>query len=350
MKFFNLDCHISVIEDITNIFSDLGHTVDSWSISGHNWVMNKKDSEVKVVNQSTWGNLNPDMCDEFYNTYKDELDKYDGFICTYPPSFSMLYEKFNKPIILQIPIRYEVPFHKDKEKWLNFNDFLKKNIDKNKLFAVSNSLYDKKYFEFFVNRECELIPSICEYTKSKYNQKKDDFLLYSRLNVNIDNLINLKSLKEYKWSDLYEYKGVVIIPYNVSTMTIFEFYTANVPIFCPSEKFMTELYKNFNNLILSEISWNQIDKTSKKSIIECDISNDPNDFSNLNIFTKWLKFSDFYNQEWMPHIVYFDSFDDLVYKLNNIDLSVISRKMEMFNEERKIKIYNKWEKILNNIK
>ena len=37
MKFFNIDLHISVIADIKKIFTDLGHEVDDWSLSGHAW-------------------------------------------------------------------------------------------------------------------------------------------------------------------------------------------------------------------------------------------------------------------------------------------------------------------------
>ena len=35
MKFFNIDCHASVIADIKYIFEKLGHKVDHKSLSGH---------------------------------------------------------------------------------------------------------------------------------------------------------------------------------------------------------------------------------------------------------------------------------------------------------------------------
>jgi hypothetical protein len=41
-----------------------------------------------------------------------------------PPTFSLLYKKFDKPIIIVAPIRYEAPFWDKEEKWKNFNEYL----------------------------------------------------------------------------------------------------------------------------------------------------------------------------------------------------------------------------------
>lgn len=350
MKFFNLDCHISVIADVKKIFEDLGHNVDSWSISGHNWVFDRESKSVDVINQNTWKNLNQSMCDEFYDRYKDELSKYDGFICTYPPVFSMIYEKFKKPIIIQIPIRYEIPFYNNKGKWNNFNDYLRKGIDSGMIIAIANSEYDKKYFEFFVERECTLIPSICEYTNSEWNPTIDKFLYSSRLPINFgtDIIINKSALGKYEWKDITSYKGIIIIPYNCSTMSIFEYYTSNIPIFCPSKELMKDLYSKYGNQVLSELTWNKTFSLPPGSVIECDINNDPNNYSNLTIMNNWIDYSDFYNIEWMPYITYFDSFDELGLKLQS-NLKEISSNMKEFNIIRKDKIYEKWNKIISMI-
>ena len=91
MKFFNLDCHVSVIADIKKILESLGHEVVSYSISGHNWVFNRQPTKVDIINPNNWRQLDEDMCDSFYERYKNELSEYDGFICTYPLTFSLLY-------------------------------------------------------------------------------------------------------------------------------------------------------------------------------------------------------------------------------------------------------------------
>jgi len=344
MKIFNIDCHVSVIADLKQVFENLGHELTSWSISGHNWIFDRNPKNLDIINPNNWMKLDQKMCDEFYERYKDELSEYDVFVCTYPPSFSMLYEKFNKPIILQIPIRYEVPFHNDKLKWNNFNKYLKEKIDNGLIIPVANSEYDKRYFEFFVGRECELIPNICDYTNSIWNPKKNKFLYYSRLPLNLNNnfIVDKSSLGRYKWSDISEYNGIIMIPYNCSTMSIFEYYTSGIPLFVPSKNLMMDLYEKNNQHVLSEITWNKTFNLPPKSIIECDQENDPNAYDDINIMSKWIQFSDFYNQDWMPHITYFDSFEHLNNILISVDLKSIHHSMMKFNSERKSKIYNLW--------
>jgi hypothetical protein len=350
MKFFNLDCHVSVIADIKQIFEGLGHEVDSWSISGHNWIFNRDSDPVEIITPTTWRNLDKNMVDKFYDRYKSDLEKYDGFICTYPLSFSLLYEKFKKPIILQIPIRYEVPFHNNEDKWNNFNEYLRTGIDNNLIIPIANSLYDKKYFEFFVGRECSLIPNICEYTDTKWTGVNEKFLYYSNLPVNHELLVNKNSLGKYKWSDISKYRGIVMIPYNCSTMSIFEYYTSNIPLFVPSKKFMMELYKKYPNHVLTDLTWNRVFGMRPGSIIKCDKKNDPNQYENYEIMEKWISLSDFYNEEWMPHLIYFDSFDELISKLKTTNITEISEKMKKFNEDRKKRIYDMWENKINKLK
>jgi hypothetical protein len=311
-------------------------------------VFNRNPTNVDVITPQTWKNMDQRMCEDFYNRYKNELSGYDGFICTYPPAFSMLFEKFDKPIILYIPIRYEVPFHNNKVKWELFNDYLRKNIDTKKIIPIANSEYDKKYFEFFVNRDCKLIPNICDYTNTKWSPSNNKFLYSSRLNVNLNPSIidNKNNLVKYKWEDLSKYNGIIIIPYNCSTMSIYEHYTANIPLFCPTKEFMIELYSKYGHSVLSELTWNQTFGLPPGSVIECNREDDPNDYTNMNVISKWLSYSDFYNEEWMPYITYFSSFEDLYVKLQTVNLKEINSKMESFNLNRQDRIIDMWKTIL----
>jgi hypothetical protein len=351
MKIFNLDCHISVIADLKKIFEELGHEVTSWSVSGHNWVFNRQPAKVEIVNADSWRALDDKMIEEFYEHYKDELSIYDAFICTYPLTFSLLYEKFNKPIILHIPIRYEVPFQSKPEMWNNFNIYLQNGIDNGKIIPVANSLYDKKYFEFFVNRECILIQNLCEYTNTIWSPKYNAFLYSSRLNVNFNTpqIIEKYKLGRYEWSDISNFLGIIIIPYTSSLMSIFEHYMACIPLFFPSKNFIMELYKNYGDVVLSEITWNRVYGLKSGSIIDCDRNNDPNDFENLDIMSNWIDYSDFYNLENMPYITYFDSFEDLFVKLSTTNLNEIHIKMKEKNIERKKLVYSSWKNILDKL-
>lgn len=354
MKFFNLDLHISVIQDIKQIFSKLGHEVINWSLSSHNWVFDVPSKDVDVINQENWRMLDQSMCDSFYNRYKHELNEYDGFIVTHTPSFSLLYEKFDKPIIVVSSTRYEAPFSDDSAKWLWLNDYLKKKIDENIIIPVANNKYDSEYCKYFTFRIWDHIPNICDYTLTSWAPKRDTFLVAARFdNINFNSkLISYKSqMGRYKWSDISEFQGIIVFPYNCSTMSIFEYYAANIPLFFPSYEFLIELYTSFKRKgILSELSWNQVQQIKSGSVIEPGLR-DPNNYEDLQNVKLWIKLADFYDDEWMPHLTYFNSFDDLFLKLKETDLTRISKKMKEFNRFKKARILNKWsEKLLDHEK
>ena len=185
----------------------------------------------------------------------------------------------------------------------------------------------------------------------KWSPEIDKFLFYSQLNINLDSniIVSKKSLGRYQWSDLTKYKGIIMIPYNCSVMSIFEYYTSNIPLFCPSINFMKELYTKFGHSVLSQLSWNQVYSMKSGSIIDCNRENDPNDYKNIEVMFKWVEHCDFYSSDWMPYITYFDSFEDLNLKLSSVNLNEISKKMESFNISRKEKIYRMWEEKINSI-
>lgn len=320
MKFFNIDLHISVIEDIKTIFSDLGHQVDSWSLSEHNWVFDRSSSNIDIINKHTWRNIDQSMCDQFYQRYKNELLGYDGFIVTHTPVFSLLFEKFNKPIICIASTRYEQPFSNNEEKWSWLNNKLSSMIDAGQIIPIANNKYDKIYCEFFLQKRFVHIPSLCKYTNEKYTGQKDP-IVSGRSIINGYN--HISSIGRFLWKDLYSHKAIIHVPYNVSIMSIFEQYTANVPLFFPTIKFGKTITG-----YLSEIFFN------------------PNIINSKNIakliHDKVLSLADFYDQEWMPFVQYYSSIEDLNNKISMIDLFDISKSMQKSNSIREEKIKELW--------
>ena len=360
MKFFNLDLHISVIADIKRIFGDLGHQVDDWTLSGHSWAMGRTPDKVDIISATNWHNLDKNMCDAFYERYKDELNQYDGFICTYAPSFCLLYEKFNKPVITVVPVRYEAPFWDNKEKWNWFNKHLRKGIDSGLVIPVANNKFDKQYCEIYTKRDWQHIPSLCEYTEAPYDPKENVFIYSSLLPMGTwgyDDILKTKSEAlppRYRWSDLSKFKGIVHIPYCPSTMSIFENYTSSIPMFFPTYDFMLKLRKTFgSNGVLNQLSWREVNNLSSGSIVEYDNRNntvgDINKYGDIEEEKGWISLSDFYDEEWMPHIQYFDSFQELSAILRTADTKNISEKMSNHNKLRKEMVYEMWRSVLNSI-
>jgi len=356
VKFLDISLHIGS-RDIQYIFERLGHSLDVWSISDHHNIMGWPRAQVDIINQNTWRNLDQQMCDDFYNRYKSELSQYDGFVTYYSPTFTMLYEKFNKPIIMYVPLRYETPFHNNKNKLQYFNEYTRKGIDKGKIIPLVTNKYDQKYLSTFINRKFELLPSLCDYLNLEYIGKNNAFLFCSKYNelynfIKNPNVINKNNMGLYKWEDTANYKAIIHIPYSNTIVTLFEQYTMNIPLLFPSHEFLCDMRKQFGHKnIMSEISWGQVHKLPSKSMIECDFYGgyDPNNYEDLESFQYWSKYSDFYDDEWMPFIEHFDSFQELEYKLNYLDFQEISDKMKKFNIERKKNIMNKWKEVLDKL-
>jgi len=341
MRFFNIDVHVSVIKDIETIFRSFGHKIDSLSLSSHSWVFGEEAKRPEIITSDNWKMIDDDMVDRFYDFYKGKLDDYDGFVVTYPPVFSKLYERFNKPIIVVCATRYEFPYTNDVDKWKDFNAYLENNKN---IILVSNNLFDKKYTELFVNREVKLIESLCSYTNFNYAPTKKESVLYSKVHTPpVEGLVNKSMLGRVSWQELFSYRSIVHMPYNASTMSIFEQYYANVPIIFPSIDLASKLLRQ-NVPIFSEISFRQILSLRPDSLFNN--KKDINDYKNIDNVIEWIKLSDFYR---FPHITYFDSFEELKYRINE-DYSFLSLEMKDYNLSRQSQIYQDWREILDGLK
>jgi len=357
MKLFALDLHIG-IRDLQYTFEKLGHRLDIWSISGHHRIMGWERANVDVVNHRSWRGLNKEKCDAFYKRYKEELKDYDGFVTFYPPSFSMLYERFEKPIIMVVPIRYDVPFENDCQALENFNIYLKEGIDQNKIIPIVNNKYDQAYLELFVNRKFELIPSICDYTNANYTGIDERFLYFSKVKsflnfIKNPNVIDKKTLNNYSWQNMVDYRAAIHLPYSNTIMSLFEQYTANIPLLFPTKSFLIRLWKNYwDSGVMSECSWRQLGNYSPNSIVKTDIDKilDPNNYTSVESFKYWSRKSDFYDEENMPFIQYYDNVAELEFKLETLKYNEISQKMSIFNSEIRIPhIIKSWENVFKKI-
>jgi hypothetical protein len=351
MKFFNIDQHVSVIADIAYIFKNLGHEVVDWSLSGHHWVMNKPKPKIMLSDGTQLtcsGVCTEEVCDKFYQQNKDELQKYDAFIACYPVEFALLYEKFNKPIIIVNCIRYDHPNTFNPTLRDRLNEFLKRRHTEGKLYYVCNNKGDQWYTQYMTGIQGMHIPSLCEYTNAKYTGTKNQYVIHDRSEITVPGniCISLGAVRNsswrYSWQDLYSYKGTIHVPYHNGSMSIFEHYTANVPMFFPSKTYMKELFHQ--NRALSDLTFYRINRAQ-----EPDDINNPNSLRNPAVLNKWLDTCDFYDEGNMKHIQYFDSPAHLEHLLRIVNTHEISNSMATHNEMRRASIYNSWQEILTSI-
>ena len=142
----------------------------------------------------------------------------------------------------------------------------------------------------------------------------------------------------YSNGDLSTHPAIVVIPYQVSTMNLFEMYRLGIPLFFPSLKLLCEWYGAHH--IMWERQYGQPDRLADLIGTDTDWP-DPNAESEES-FRFWVKLSDWY--VW-PHIQHFDSWESLVDKLNRMsrsDLEGISRKMMAHNRQQKAELVEDW--------
>jgi hypothetical protein len=112
-----MDAHIGVSSDLKNIFLGIDPNIDivEWNISDHNWVLDRKMCVPEIINRDTWQYLDSDKIKKFQDKYDNFLKGFDGFITGHVLAFSMIYEKYNKPIYSSNTCRYDLPFCQTKD-------------------------------------------------------------------------------------------------------------------------------------------------------------------------------------------------------------------------------------------
>jgi hypothetical protein len=294
-----MDLHISVIGDFKSLGLDV--EVTDWCMSGHARIMKRKMESPKHINPSTWTDLNPQMIQEFQKAYDSFLETFDGFIVGYPNVFAMVFEKYNKPIILINACRYDMPFcFKRETKHIGaYHECLYRLLNKGLLYTVSNNRVDQLYMGKGCGIKPEyVVPSLCLYTNMKYTPTKPTFLLYSGALTHP--LVSQKPVN-FEWKDICEFRGVIHFPYEAGlTMSMFEHFTAGMPMFLPSKAY----WKAHPNIQSASSYWGE---------------NPPSNLAEFKDDQYWIENSCMWETFASPNTVIFDSIEDLIHKLETFE-------------------------------
>ena len=287
-----MDVHISVLADFKSVCPFID--VTDWCLSGHAWVMHRQPDFPLVINPNTWRNLDQEMIYRFQQKYDGFLRQFDGFIVGYASCFAMLYERYNKPIIMLNAVRYDVPYCQTRNFGMlhQYDECLKRLHASKKLIIASNNKADQLYLLRGCGLSSKYIPSLCDYTRVNYAPTKPTFLCYHG-HVPEHPLVTPKNQLRHPhdWKDLTEYKGIISFPYEISLMSLFEQFTMGMPFFFPSKVF----WKATPSIQSISSYWGQL----------------PGHFYELNDLSTWIELADMYDTFQSPNTYYFDSFDHL---------------------------------------
>lgn len=320
-RIFNLDLHVSIIADLKSGAVPLDLSVTSWSISGANRVFRKvlwAPDPVEVINATTWQKLNSDMIQDFRHRYNTFLRSFDGFVVTHTPFFAEIYDGLDKPVLAVAGTRYEWPLTLDRNRWKSFDEYIKSSTKSGKLFLVANNMGDTDYLQFHTGVTPRYVPSLCEYTGQNWDGLLSHYLVVARSTDLINQVsritnnlwVDSQSVlgKNYSWADLARGKAIFVVPYNISTMTLFELATMGVPVVVPSPRLLKILRHKFSG-VLSELSFMEMNSMHIDGLGK----DDPNNFLSESYLDWWLNRADFYNSMLMPNVFVIDELEELNY-------------------------------------
>ncbi|CAF1051427.1 unnamed protein product [Adineta steineri] len=364
------DFHISPIRDIKNQLASFDIAFIDKSLSGACVFTNTCEKDLKILNRTN--GMSPSFTErkQFYEVYKNdsEMNQVNTFMCFHPVGMCELFMPFNRTMIIIATTRYELGRHK-KEEWENLNNNLRIIASNPRNIIAGNNLYDAEYIRYFTGIKAIVLTSLCAYTNVTYSRKKQrPFLIApihnkifrtlfkSNLTNSLERLkvsINVKHLREvynrYSFRHLIQHPAIIYVPYQVSTMSLFEQYRMNIPLFFPTVDLLTEWHYNYR--VVGERTWSGSSGQFKNSsaisgVLSSDIP-DPNNEFDRNAIRYWLQFADFY--QW-PHIIHFNSIDDLAMKLTNTNLDEVSQNMKMYNANLTKTLQKQWRGIFERIK
>jgi hypothetical protein len=340
LRFFNIDLHVSVIEDIKMIWRDIFPEVviDDWSISGHSRLFQHfREHNNEVICQENWRYFDEIMISKFHLLYDTMLSKYDGFIVTHTPIFVMLFEKYNKPIFVINSCRYNQPFCWNKNRYMmdKFHNCLERLDSKNLLTMIHNNKADEWFFRKNVTlKHLQYnIPSLCSYIEWKCPEKnvggddpRSSLCLYENVLIddpyhiigNIPNSVFKPS--SYTYQEIYKYKAVIVIPRELSYMTFTEYIYAGIPIILPSKSLIKK--------------WIQQDTIRLGTLLHYNLSTTED-------IMEWLEYADYYQEDMQSVLRYFDSLTHLNEILNDKNTFDNKRNLELSFTRKNI-IYRRW--------
>ena len=263
---FAIDGHSSVVVDLVSVQGM--PQIEYWNISGSdNPSVPSKTvrHRVRGLEPHTWDSANWADFNLFKESHKQFLGRFSGFVAAHPSSFAALYEEFEKPVLMNISTRYEHPFSTNPAGWDLLDDSLRAMFDKKLLFPVANNVGDQEYFTAQTGIPCEYAPSLCSYVGKRSPEVITGTAIFS------NNPWLTKFLEEetkgrwidrkkilpghYSWGNLASLEGAFVVPYNSSTMTVFELAALGVPIVIPSLKFLQKLQSQFGYGVMDQVSF-----------------------------------------------------------------------------------------------
>ena len=352
---------------------------------------------LKVLAYDNWAGFSLDPCPNtmrraFFEAYKhdEELSRVDLFVCSHPAANCELFMPFDRPMLVYATTRIEFGRYDETvawrqpyldihgglkyaaHRWSQWVANLQRIASKPGNVIAANNMFDVHAIKYHTNITPVYLPSWCGLTGANgvdisYSPIKSKPVLLGPYRDNIGNgtlvdgldvqawahpiFANLtaelhrlpatplrirrmrEEYDEYEWEQVAEHPAIIYIPYQVSTISFFELYRANIPIFIPSCELLTRWTLEHG------IMWERVYGTPPR-LVHSDEPDAPHTNESLHY---WLSKSDFYL---FPHVQLFNSWAECLQMLRSVDLRRVSRQMVAANARQRADIKVQWAAIL----
>ena len=365
---FGMDHHHAVLWDIKQTLRPLGIYLDFiWLCDGRPPVNEAIPGEAPPFKSSL--DIYRSPVDKVLDSeFKERLKaNYKGIMTSHSLVTAFRLREVELPQIHINSTRFGNDWISDSQKHSLLVNALQEMLRTNKLRVIHNNkgdlLYFHQFFPYTNHDEC-VIPSICENAMRKrfHTVNPMKFLIWDTRQVLLQQTkspfmkelyFTCKEVSEASFDSqavllaeaktylpegyLDHYTAVIHIPYNISTMSIFQQVTANIPIWVPSRSLLKRLWMDPDEC--NELSWTVFSKGSEEKASFLDQVRNPESLD------CWLSSADFYDSSLSHCIFTFDSVEDLLLKIFTVNYQEAIEKNNRLQISRQENAAAMWEQL-----
>jgi hypothetical protein len=374
LKLFGIDHHHAVQWDIKQILRPLGVKLDFvWLCDGRPPINEAIPSAIPGF-YSSHDIYRPAPETPLSSETKAYIEQkgYDGVLTSHSLVTCFRLKELNLPMLHINSTRFGNDWIQDPTKHQCLVSAIQELLTKNRIHVIHNNEGDSKYFsQYFpsLSPHQEIcIPSLCESlmrlrnrspTPSKiliwdtrqvlFQETGSPFMkeMYAKLKhahgdaIESQAVLMAQSNSYLPEGYLDSYSAVIHLPYNISTMSMFQQVRANIPIWVPSKRLLAKLLADTREP--NEMSWTVFAPGSESTASLLDHVRNP------EVIERWLQYADFYNSDVLPLVFQFDSIEELVENVLNTNYDVAIEKIESNQATKRENIMYAWEQVLNRL-
>ena len=375
LKLFGMDHHHAVLWDARKVLRPLGIHLDFYWLSDGRPPVNEAIPVTLPSFESSLDIYRREPMKPLSKEFLDFLKKqsYQGILTSHSIVTSFRLRESALPMYHINSTRFGNDWIQQPSKHQILVESIKNLLQINRLTVIHNNLGDKHYFHQYFPEVAPqqeiLIPSLCEQgmrLRSKTPQTPK-LLLWDTRQVLLQEgkspfMKQLYAKCKKAWGDAFEsqavlmaqtgsylpegyldeFSAVIHIPYNVSTMSMFEQARANIPIWVPSQRLLKQLWVDAQEP--NELSWTVFAPGTEANASTMDAVRNP------EVVERWVNIADFYNPEILPSALTFDSIEELVEKGLTTEYQNIINTSEVSHQQRREAIYFAWEQVFQSLR